>query len=190
MPIDSDIPQWEMYDITNNPEHDLYENLVVERNDIFGVEVLYYSIDYDGENIDDFRGTHLKEAYPSPPATTKVTYDTTDENKIVEAFGMTADDVIKWLYIPIYTFQRDVVSGGEPHIGDVIKARWNDNSYEIVDVSREDNIFQLSKLVYEMKCRPFRIQDQKESNEIIIDSDEDDKDKVVNYKKNYGDFYN
>lgn len=190
MPIDSEIPEWSMYEITENIEHDLYENLAVERNDIFGVEVLYYKLIYDSDDIDNFRGKHPKSTYEDA-LTTKVTYDVTDENKIVEAFGMTADDVIKFLYIPVYTFQRDIDADGEPHIGDVIKARWNENSYEIMDVTREDNVFQLSKLVYELKCRPFRVQDQKESDEIIIDPvTTNDPDQEVNYSKNYGDFYN
>lgn len=189
MPIDDEIVQWEMYDIDDNPEHDLYENVVVEFNDITGVEVLYYQLDYTDDDIDDFRGKHPKATYKSPK-TTKVRYDITDENKIVEAYGMSADDVLKWLYIPVYTFERDVEDGGEPHIGDVIKARWNDNSYEIIDVTREDNIFQLSKLVYELKCKPYRVQDQKDTDEIIEDpTTTNDPDQEVNYNKNYEDFY-
>lgn len=189
MPIDHEIPEWEMYDIIDNPEHDLYENVVVERNDIFGIEVLYYQLDFDNESIDDFRGKHPKTTYKTPK-TTKVTYDITDENKIVEAFGMTADDVIKFIYIPKYTFERDIEMDGEPHIGDVLKARWNDNSYEIIDVTKEDNIFLLSKMVYELKCKPFRVQDQKETDEIIEDAIVNDPDQEKNYSKTYEDFYN
>lgn len=186
MPLDSSKPKWNMYKLQNNPEFDLYENVVVEYNDIVGLEVAYYELDIIDPTVDDFKGKHPMSAYKEPKST-KVSYTPGDEDKIIESFGMTADDIITYLYIPVYTFTRDINFDGEPKPGDVLKASWNGNSYQIVDVTSEDHVFQFSKLVYELKCRPYRVQAQEEE-EIIEDGE--DLDQFHTYETDYEEFYN
>lgn len=185
-PLDDTIPEWSLYDIDENPEYDFYENTVVEFTDIAGIECYYYELDQGSADLDEFRGKQPKPAYKTGKKT-KVRIIVEDQEKIVEAFGMTMNDVLSYLYIPKYTFNRDVNTEDEPHIGDVVKFVWNGNSFEVVDVTDEDNTFQLYKPVWELKCRPYRVQEQEGAD--IIEDTSTDLDQEKNYQTDYADFY-
>ena len=35
-------PKWELYNLENNPEHELFEDYIVEFTDIAGIKIEYY----------------------------------------------------------------------------------------------------------------------------------------------------
>lgn len=172
--IDQPGPTWDAYDITSsNQEHDLFESVVVEKNDIFGAEVYYYRVD-GKEDLDTLYGEN-PNTYWESLRKTKATYQPTEELSVIESFGITSDETIQYMYIPVYTFRRDVLGDVSditaPVAGDVIVTPWNTRNYEVVDVGLEDNIFQYGKFIYELILRPFRFSSQSSSAETITDTD-------------------
>lgn len=168
-------PTWELEEIENNIEHDLFDSIIVENNDIAGFNIHYYVFDPDDSGGDYLFGEY-KELKFYGPYDIKVTYKPTNENMNMTGFGLFADDVIQYVYLPITTFNRDIYKDGsivpynKPKVGDVIVTLWNSNEYEIVDVGKEDNIFNSKKFVYELILKPFRYSDDsKNTNDIIND---------------------
>jgi hypothetical protein len=159
-------PQWDMYHPQDgNIEHDLYDSVVVEYNDIQGAKIKYYIRD---ENItmDRLYGESDNTAYLGPYES-KITYEITEEPTIADSFGITSIDVIQYGWMPKSTFTRDVSGGYNPKPGDVIQTLWNEKSYEVVDVGAEGSIFHLKKLVWEFILKPYRFSEQSESAEDI-----------------------
>ncbi len=162
--VDLPGPEWNMYDIScDNPEHDLFNSLVVEQNDIMGAEIYYYRI-AGVENLDRLYGENPNTYWHSFKKTRAI-YEPTEEVSVVESFGITSDESISYMFIPKYTFSRDVVGDITdtttlPIPGDVIHTVWNDKNYEVVDVGLEANIFQFGKFIYELILKPFRFSDQ------------------------------
>ena len=155
------IPEWELYHINGNPEHDLQDSVVVEYNDIAGIKIEYYIRDESIE-MDHLYGESVNTEYIGP-YTTKFVYEVTEEPTVADTFGITSVDVIQYGWIPITTFSRDVSASYDPKPGDVLRTIWNERSYEIVDVGAENSIFQLKKNVYEFILKPYRFSDQSES---------------------------
>lgn len=147
-------PQWEMYDIVGNVEHDLFDSVIVEYNDIAGIEVYFYILD-PSINYDTLYGESTEHSYLGP-YTTKLVYDTTEELTMTNTFGIVSEDLIQYAEMPKTTFTRDVTASYQPKPGDVVKTLWNDRAYEVVDVSEESKIFQLKKLVWSFILKPFR----------------------------------
>jgi len=155
------IPEWELYHINGNPEHDLQDSVVVEYNDIAGIKIEYYIRDESIE-MDQLYGESVNTGYIGP-YNTKIIYEVTEEPTVTDTFGITSVDVIQYGWIPITTFSRDVSASYDPKPGDVLRTIWNERSYEIVDVGKEGAIFQLNKNVYEFILKPYRFSDQSES---------------------------
>ena len=158
-----EIPGWDLYHPQDgNCEHDLFDSVVVEYNDIQGAKIKYYIRD---ENIamDRLYGESVNTAYLGPYET-KLTYEITEEAGVIDTFGITSVDVIDMGWIPKSTFTRDV-SGSpyEPKPGDVIQTLWNERSYEVVDVGMEGSVFNLKHLVWEFILKPYRFSEQSES---------------------------
>lgn len=157
-------PAWRFYDITtDNPEHLLYDSLIVEFTDIAGFEIdIYFPIvDWDQLYGED-PNTNLTDAI-----TTKLLYEPTEETSILESFGITSDETMQYAVIPKTLFTRDCeatfmatasISGDVvyPVPGMVIHTKWNNRKYEVVNVGAEQQIFQAKKLIWEMILRPFR----------------------------------
>lgn len=143
-----------MYDIVGNIEHDLFDSVIVEYNDIAGIEVSFYILD-PSINYDTLYGESTEHSYLGP-YTTKLVYDTTEELTMTNTFGIVSEDLIQYAEMPKTTFTRDVTASYQPKPGDVIKTLWNDRAYEVVDVSEESKIFQLKKLVWSFILKPFR----------------------------------
>jgi hypothetical protein len=159
-------PQLDLYHPQDgNIEHELFDSIVVEYNDIQGAKINYYIRD---ENIamDRLYGESDNTAYLGPYET-RITYDVTEEATMADAFGITSIDVIQYGWMPKSTFTRDVSGGYNPKPGDVIQTLWNERSYEVVDVGAEGSVFNLKKQVWEFILKPYRFSEQSESAEDI-----------------------
>lgn len=171
-------PQWSLYDLEDNPEHQLFNSTIMEFTDIAGFVVHYY---VSKANLDPLWGEDPNNDYVAPVAT-KLIYEPTEETTILNAFGITSDETLQFAMIPRDTFTRDVSAAYlsvapsgtdietvniQPVAGDVIKTIWNDREYEVVDVGKEERIFQAKKMVWEMILRPYRFSEQSEMAEEI-----------------------
>jgi hypothetical protein len=148
-------PTWEMYDISDeNQEHDLYDSVIVEFNDISGTKIDYYILN-PSISYDTLYGESTEVNYLGPYET-KVVYEVTEEVTMTNVFGIVSEEMIQYAEMPKTTFSRDVSANYVPRPGDVIVTKWNERAYEIVDVGEEAKIFQLMKLAYEFILKPFR----------------------------------
>lgn len=172
-------PKFSIYQIAGNVEHDLFESLIVEYNDIAGFEVYYYVRDETAADLDDLYGESAYQniSYKSKQKT-KVIYEVTEEPTITNGFGITSEETIQYAVMPKHTYNRDVISpliaNGEytgdasakssgdyhPRPGDVIKTIWNNRAYEIVDVAEESNIFQANKAIWEFVLKPYQYSEE------------------------------
>jgi hypothetical protein len=155
-------PEWDLEHYQDdNVEHDLFESVVVEYNDIQGSSINYYIRDESIE-MDYLYGESTNTGYLGPYET-KITYEVTEEPSITDPFGITSIDVIQYAHIPKNTFIRDVSNEYEPKPGDVLKILWNERSYEVVDVGEEAAVFLSNKPVWELILKPYRFSDQSDS---------------------------
>jgi hypothetical protein len=164
-------PEWDLEHYQDgNVEHDLFESVVTEYNDIQGSSINYFIRDKSIE-MDTLYGESTNTGYIGPYKT-KMTYSVTEEATMTDPFGITSVDVIQYGFMPKATFTRDVSGGIDPMPGDVIQTLWNELSYEVVDVGEEMSIFQTKKMVWEFILKPFRFSDQSESaREVSFDID-------------------
>ena len=175
--VDSGRPQWSMYvppsaDIVllgprpaqPDPEHDLFESLIVELTDIYGIEVEYYPL--NPNFADKIYGEHQNAKYYGP-FTTKVIYRPGDEPNLFTIFGDISDELIDAMILPQYSFWRDVkVAPFGPNPGDIIRVDWNKSQtgvqglnvifYELTGLCDTANTFLALKFTYELKVRPMR----------------------------------
>jgi hypothetical protein len=163
--VDQPGGNWEVHDL-DNPEWDLFESLIVEQNDHFGFEVLYYRYDHS-KPMDTLYGEDQTSQF-LPGKRTKITYSPPEESSLVTMFGLTDIEQMNFGQIPVYTFKRDILEDfeiecEEPVAGDVIHFLWNGNSYEVTDVCMEQNIFQGKKFCYELRMKVFRFAEQSDS---------------------------
>lgn len=172
-------PKWKLHQLYNNPEHELFEELIVEFNDIAGIEVDYYVRD---ETAADFDTLYGEPAYQNTTyktkRRTKMIYEPTEEPTLTTGFGINSEEIIQYSYMPKYTFVRDVAAanaagtgvdavGRIPKPGDVMKTIWNNRAYEVVDVHEEENIFQAKKQIWNFILRPYRFSEQSTSASAI-----------------------
>ena len=165
MALDLERPEWELYQLEYNLEHDLQDSVVVEYNDIQGIKINYYMRN-EAIDMDQLYGESVNTAYVGPYET-KMTYEVTEEPTMTSEFGITSIDVIQYGWIPTSTFSRDVSASQDPKPGDVIQTPWNERAYEVVDVGQEGSIFQLKKNVWEFILKPYRFSAQSDSAEDV-----------------------
>jgi hypothetical protein len=170
--------QWNLYNIENNPEHALYDSVIIEYNDITGFPVEYRKLI---ANHDELFGEDPNSALTAP-ISTRMTFEPVDETSILDMFGITGDDTMSVVNIPISTFTRDC-SGSYADIGydlvvpmpgDVIKTLFNDRNYEVVNISKEGVIHQAKKFVYTLILKPFRYSAQSEEYTEVFSGMPDD----------------
>jgi len=159
-------PKWDLHHLQNNVEHDLFESVIVEFTDISGIECLYYIRD-EGVKKDYFYGESDRTRYLVPPKRTRLIYEPTEEPTLTTGFGIYSEEVISFASIPKFTLTRDVSAGYHPKPGDAIITLWNNRAYEIADVSEEEKIFQLKKMIWGFVLRPYRFSEESESAEEI-----------------------
>jgi hypothetical protein len=147
-------PKWSLYDIGDNPEHDLARSLIMEFTDISGIEIDYYRRATPITNYDQIYGEANSVGY-SASKRTKVLYDVGEEPNLWSNFGMVGGDIIV-THIPQGTFFRDVDNAGIPNIGDAVYIRWLNRLFEVAHVDEDDKIFQLKKVIWLMILKPFR----------------------------------
>jgi hypothetical protein len=160
-------PTWSLYDIEDNPEHQLFESLIMEFNDISGIEVNYSQRDVS-LTLDVLYGEHTKTRYLEPKKT-KILYEVADEPNLWSSFGMYGGDIIT-AHMPQSTFARDVSQTQRPNIGDIVHVRWYDladRAFEVAHVDDDDKAFQLKKLIWVLILRPYRYSEQSESAEAL-----------------------
>lgn len=172
-------PRWSIYDICNNPEHDLAESLVTEYSDISGIEIDYYVRD-DSIIYDTLYGEHTMTGYQTPKRT-KIIYDVGEEPNLWNSWGMFGGDITT-VQMPQLMFRRDVSYDFNPKIGDAISILWypgnpgttgsliDGREFEIVHVDDDDKVFSLKKLIWILVLRPFRFSEQSQSAEDITES--------------------
>ena len=169
-------PEWDLYDTTeNNIEYALYDSTIVEYNDISGFVCEYRIL---LSNYDTLMGED-PNCNLSDGVLTKISFNPSDEQSILDMFGITADDTMEMTMIPISTFNRDLsgayntlstsISANPPlliipKVGDVLTTIYNQRNYEIVSIGQEDNIFNAKKFVYNMILKPYRFSEQSDSH--------------------------
>jgi hypothetical protein len=163
-------PKWELYDLKNNIEHELFEDYIVEFTDIAGIKIEYYIRDESIE-MDTLYGESVNTKYLSG-IESKLLYEPTAEPTLTTGFGINTDESIQYASMPKFMFSRDISAGYNPKPGDVIKTLWNNRTYEIVDVHEEERIFQLKKMSWGFVLKSFRFSEQSISSKgISVDID-------------------
>ena len=147
-------PHWSITEQGCAPEATLFDNAIVEFNDITGIPIDFWILDPAIE-YDTLYGESTEHSYLGPYST-KVVYEVTDEETMTNTFGIVGDEMIQYAEMPKTTFTRDISAAYAPKPGDVIATNWNDRAYEIVDVHEEGRIFKLNKTVWQFVLKPFR----------------------------------
>ena len=176
------VPVWDLYDNgACNPEAALFASTMCEFNDIAGfpieVRVLL-------TNSDKLFGEDAN-ARLSDPVITKASYEPSEEQTILNAWGLMADDTMQYIVIPKTTYKRDMTQVFSttpeligrmirPMVGDVIKTIHNDRNYEVVDVGEQSVIFQGQSYVWELIVRPYRFSDQSDEHREVYTGQYDD----------------
>ena len=155
-------PKWSLHQLTDNVEHDLFESVIVEFTDISGIECLYYIRD-EGLKKDYFYGESDRTRYLLPAKSTRLIYEPTEEPTITTGFGINSEESISFASIPKLTLSRDVSAGYHPKPGDALITIWNNRAYEIADVSEEEKIFQLKKMIWGFVLKPYRFSEESDS---------------------------
>lgn len=161
---------WSLYNLVDNPEHTLMSNHLCEVADVVGFPVEYRVL---LSNYDYLFGEDPNEKL-SEPILTKVVYNPEEETAILDMFGITGDQTLQYMFIPISTFDRDMMDDYyrmfgtnvivKPKVGDVITVLAFNRSYEITNVSQEQTIFLGKKFTYAIILRPFRFSEQSDEH--------------------------
>ena len=159
-------PKWNLHHLQDNVEHDLFESVIVEYTDISGIECLYYIRD-EALQKDYLYGESDRTRYLTPPMKTRLIYEPTEEPTLTTGYGIYSEEVISFASIPKLTLTRDVSAGYHPKPGDAIITIWNNRAYEVADVTEEEKIFQLKKMIWGLVLRPYRFSEESESAEEI-----------------------
>jgi hypothetical protein len=172
-------PQLNFYNLTDNPEHCLFEQMVQESCDITGFPIEYRKLLNDNEQLfGEDPNANLSE-----PILTKAMFEPSDETSILDMFGITGDDTMEIVNIPINTFTRDCSASFNnidpdlkviPVVGDVIKILYSNRNYEITNISKENIIFLAKKFVYTLILRPYRYSEQSDEHRDVYNGLPDD----------------
>jgi hypothetical protein len=166
-------------------EQNLIQDLVNEQIKMYGVEVYYLPRQYVNERtvIKEVIESEFSEAYPI-----EVYLDTYEgfggQGTILSKFGVQELDDLNIIvskerfenYIqPLIQRLPKIKLASRPKEGDLIYFPLNDKLFEIKYVEHEKPFYQLQKnYVYELRCEPFRFEDEKINTGIsdIDDSNE------------------
>jgi hypothetical protein len=169
-------PEWELIDLVDNPEHDLYDSHICELTDIAGFPIKYF-VRTSTNTEDTLYGEDQNESF-SEGYETKIIYSPEEETSIIDVFGFTPEDIIQYCFIPKNNFIRDIsdlyLTDYMPMIGDVIITLWNNRRYEITNISDTQNIFQGKKYVWEFVLKPHKYSEESDSEEEIVNFDPED----------------
>lgn len=162
-------PAWDLLDLreeTNTYEHEFFESVAAEFNDIAGFKIEYYLMNAD--NIDPIYGEDTLKNFDGP-YTTKIMYEPTNEQTLIDMFGFSSDDTVQYAEFPKVTFERDIMEQTDKRIdidhdheerkpipGDVVKTLWDGKIWEISHVSSGEKIFHGKKMVWSIVLRPYQ----------------------------------
>ena len=161
-------PKWELYDIHDNREHNLFQSYIMEFNDIAGIKIGYHVRDADFEDYDTLYGEHQYYGF-EVVKNTKCLYDVEDEPEMWNVFGSFGADTVT-THMPKGTYRRDVSQTIEPKIGDVLTTEWNERSYEIIMVDDDERIFQLKHMIWIFILKPYRFSEQSTTASALSDT--------------------
>jgi hypothetical protein len=133
----------------------LFDSTIIEANDIFGIPIEYYVLNFDTDKVDKIYGEDSNDQF-NGPYITKIWHRPHDETHLVDMFGIINSEVLESLNIPKFTFSRDVSSTFEPKAGDVMKFLYNGIYYEITHVHEEESVFLTKKLSYNFSAKLYR----------------------------------
>jgi hypothetical protein len=164
-------PQWELYNVRDNPEWQLAEGYAEEYTDITGIKITYYQ--RNNEIQPDVLYGETQDIEFLEGKETKILYEVGEIPTLYSMFGMMATDQII-AHIPQCIYSRDVSKTELPKPGDLIKVEWyrgdfiDDNdpdqrTFEISHVAQDQSIFQLRSLVYVMYLIPYRYSEESQS---------------------------
>jgi hypothetical protein len=160
-------PKFNLYEINNNIEHELFETVSAEFCDIAGFEILYYRRDEAGIETDNLYGEpKFQNVTYLAPKTTKFVYQPTEEPTFTGMFGINSEEILQFAAIPKLNFIRDV-GDFHPKPGDAVYTPWNDRAYEVVHCEEEEGMFMAAKFSWNFILRPFRYSDQSDSEDDI-----------------------
>lgn len=155
-------------------ERELYEKISAEAININGVEMVYYVLTFD-INYNKIWGEDNDRRYERCFAFMSY-YELPREDNNATPLGLEPFNVVmitvsqKHFEIAskydAYGYLQPQLSAYKPKIGDIIKSKYNNYFYEIVDVNQEENMFLQSKHFWTFTCKPFINEhyDIKESN--------------------------
>lgn len=175
---------WSMYDISDyNPEHRLMASHLCEVADVTGFKIQYRILLTNEEYL---WGEDANEQL-SEPVETRCIYDPTSNETMLDMMGMSSDENIQFMSIPIATFERDLAklyydtfaTTDDQHVvvqpkpGDVITTTWNGRNYEITHMEPYNTIFMAKGFTYDLVLKPFRYSSQSDSHKEVFSGETD-----------------
>ena len=137
-------------------EQNLYESSIIEVNDIYGLPILYYVLNFDADKADHIYGEDQDDQF-SGPYPTRIMHKPHNEARLVDAFGIINADSLENLNIPMFTFSRDISPNFEPKAGDVMKFIYSGIFYEVTHAFGEEDIFLTKKLSWNLSAKVYRL---------------------------------
>ena len=163
-------PQWEIFDIYDNPEYQYAEGLAMEFCDIAGIKAIYYP--QDGTVTPDILYGETQDKAYTVGKETKIIMEIGEIPTVYSVFGMIATDQLV-VHIPQGVFRRDVSGTLPPKVGDVVVLSFYRDvptidtpvgrTFEVLHVAEDQNIFQLRSLTYSIYMTPYRFSEESDS---------------------------
>lgn len=162
-------PDWNIYDVKDNPEYWLAESYATEFCDIAGIACIYHSRD-NTIKADPLYGETPTIGYLAGKST-KIIFEVGDISTLYGMFGMVATDAIV-AHIPQATWYRDVSKTEVPKPGDVVMIPFyqqnydgimSGRSFEITHAAFDQALFQLKSLVHVLYMIPYRFSEESQS---------------------------
>jgi len=140
------------FDFENNPDRTLFEGIVNESINIYGLSTIYYIVNFD-ESKDRILSEDSKPVI-SAEYPMKFYAEVIQEDWVLTRFGFNSEDLIR-LHIGKKEFEDTVGVGSTPKIGDYITIKYmNSRLFVITDIDEEDNVFLQKKFVWNITLKP------------------------------------
>ena len=185
------------YNNLHNNERTLYDWLLAEAVNHYGVPMVYYMVSFD-TTYDPIFGEDCNRRYVRKFDIMSY-YELPNEDHLWTKFGIEGLDNFH-IYISIKHFwaqstmgirlgafdgkmfnrgfdvnskeadRYDIYASVTPKVGDIIKAKYNDYYYEIINVKREKEQFLQKKHSWDLTCKPY-INEQLTASKILSGDD-------------------
>lgn len=145
-------------------EKKMFSNMATEMWNQHGVKLEYYKTDYntDYDRIyGEDRDRHILRTFP-----VQAYFELPNEDELVTVFGMEMKDRFK-MYISKQHFSVASTLGNtgcginsfdkfDPCVGDIIKGKWNNRFYEIIEVKDSEGVIMESKFIWTITVKTYR----------------------------------